>query len=59
MTTQLDIYLDYINSQKEKQKFEDGTYKKLFKEILGYFPSPDQWKVILEKEKKNAKKNIR
>jgi|TARA_R100001591_G_C4342522_1_gene181033 hypothetical protein len=53
------MIIDLKKEKTEKQKFEDGTYKKLFKEILGYFPSPDQWKVILEKEKKNAKKNIR
>tara|TARA_R110000868_G_scaffold32214_2_gene117428 strand:+ start:2509 stop:2670 length:162 start_codon:yes stop_codon:yes gene_type:complete len=33
----------------EKQKYEDGTYFKLFKEILNHFPSPDQWEEVLQK----------
>ena len=36
----------------EKQKYEDGTYFKLFKEILNHFPSPDQWEEVLQKSER-------
>ena len=38
----------------EKQKYEDGTYFKLFKEILNHFPSPDQWEEVLQKPQRQS-----
>tara|TARA_B110000971_G_C19746047_1_gene379770 strand:- start:141 stop:305 length:165 start_codon:yes stop_codon:yes gene_type:complete len=41
----------------EKQKYEDGTYFKLFKEILNHFPSPDQWEEVLQKKPERPSPN--